>query len=65
MLPVLVPELSYDGLEVNNGDMAMLAYRKMCESNEPTEVENIRRALLEYCKLDTLGMVRIFEKLRS
>ncbi len=57
MYQMLVPELSYDGLEVSDGDMAMLAYRRMCESNEPTEVENIRKALLEYCKLDTLGMV--------
>lgn len=65
VLPVLVPELGYDGLEVSDGDMAMLAFRKMCESNEPTEVENIRKALLEYCKLDTLGMVRIVERLKE
>lgn len=65
VLPVLVPELSYEGLEVSDGDMAMLAYRRMCESNEPTEVENIRKALLAYCKMDTLGMVRIVERLRQ
>lgn len=65
VLPVLVPELSYDGLEVSDGDMAMVAFRRMCESNEPTEVENIREALLEYCKLDTLGMVRIMERLKE
>jgi hypothetical protein len=65
VLPVLVPELSYAGLEVSDGDMAMLAYRRMCEATEPTEVENIRKALLEYCKLDTLGMVRIVERLKE
>jgi len=65
VLPVLVPELSYDGLEVSDGDMAMVAYRRMCEAKEPTEVENIRKALLEYCKLDTLGMVKIVERLKD
>lgn len=65
ILPVLVPELSYEGLEISDGGKAMEAYGRMCESNEPTEVENIRKALLEYCKLDTLGMVRILERLKE
>lgn len=65
VLPVLVPELSYEGLEVSDGDMAMLAYNKMCESTEPTEVKAIREALLQYCRLDTLGMVRIVERLKE
>jgi len=60
-----VPELNYDGMEVADGGMAMDAYARMCASRDPGEIESIRKALLEYCKLDTLGMVRILEKLRT
>jgi len=65
VLPVLVPDLSYNGLEVSDGGMAMEAYWRMCESQDASEVENIRKALLEYCKMDTLGMVRIVERLKG
>ena len=65
VLPILVPELTYDGLEVADGTMAMSAYRAMAEARDPQERERIRKALLEYCKLDTLAMVRIVEKLRE
>lgn len=65
VLPALVPELSYEGMEISDGDMAMLAYKKMRESQDPQEIENIRKALLEYCRLDTLGMVKIVEKLKE
>ncbi len=65
VLPVLVPELSYDDMEICEGGMASQAYLKMCQSPDSTENEQIRKALLEYCGLDTLGMVRILEKLKK
>jgi hypothetical protein len=65
VLPVLVPELGYDGLEINDGGMAMEAYARMNASKDPDEIERIRKALLEYCRLDTLGMVKIVEKLST
>jgi hypothetical protein len=65
VLPALVPELSYNGMEIEHGGAAMDAYSAMCASDDPAEVTRIRAALLEYCKLDTLGMVRILEKLRE
>jgi hypothetical protein len=65
VLPALVPGMSYDGMEISDGDMASEAYRRMCQSNSPDEIERIRKALLEYCKLDTLAMVRIVERLRA
>jgi hypothetical protein len=65
VLPALVPELSYEGMEIANGGMAMGAYSQMCASEDSEEVEKIRKALLEYCKLDTLGMVKILEKLKT
>ena len=65
VLPALVPDLSYEGMEVADGEMAMNAYWAMCAAEDPSEVRRIRTSLLEYCKLDTLGMVRLLEKLRS
>ena len=65
VLPALVPDLSYEDMEIGDGGMAMLGYLKMCGSKDPDEVTKIRKALLDYCHLDTLGMVRLFEKLRD
>lgn len=67
VLPALVPELSYDDMEICDGGMAMNAWHEMTEMNDSgdlTELARIRGALLEYCALDTLAMVRIVEKLK-
>ena len=45
--------------------MAMEAYSRMSKSKDQAEIERIRKGLLEYCKLDTFGMVKILEKLRG
>ncbi len=65
VLPALVPELSYDNLAIADGEMAMLAYAGLSKIADEDEKEEISQNLLEYCKLDTLGMVRIWEKLAS
>ncbi len=65
VLPALAPELSYENLAIADGEMAMLAYAGLSKMDEGEEKENIRRALLEYCRLDTLAMVKIWEKLVS
>lgn len=65
VLPVLVPGLSYKGMEVADGMMAMDAYFAMCASKDPDEVAKTRANLLEYCALDTMGMVRILERLKE
>lgn len=66
ILPLLAPELSYKNLDgVANGGDAMEAWHRMNSLNEQAEVEQIRGELLEYCKLDTLAMVRILEKLKG
>ncbi len=63
VLPALVADLSYEGLSVADGGMAMLAYHEMCAA-KPERLAEIRRDLLEYCALDTLAMVRILGVLR-
>jgi hypothetical protein len=65
VLPALVPQLSYEEMEISNGGMAVQAYFRTCESQDQSEIEAIRKALLDYCKLDTIGMVRILERLRG
>jgi hypothetical protein len=65
VLPELVKDLSYNGLAISDGNMVMDAYYRMCKEYDPTEIEKIRNALLEYCSLDTLAMVKILEKLKN
>lgn len=42
----------------------MNIYPKLVEKTKE-EQEEIRHGLLEYCKLDTLAMVKIWEKLKQ
>ena len=65
VLPALVPDLSYDSLAIADGEMAMLAYASLAKINSMAEKEKVRQDLLEYCRLDTFGMVRIWQKLVS
>ncbi len=65
--PALVPDMSeaYNALDgVQNGGEAMNAFANLSKLDD-TEKEKMRNALLEYCKLDTLAMVRVLEKLRE
>ena len=65
VLPVLVPEMTYKDLEIRDGAMASEAYSTMETIPDPAELSRLRKALLEYCKQDTLGLVRLLEKMRS
>jgi hypothetical protein len=65
VLPVLVPDMSYEGLTISDGDMASEAYFTIEKISNAEELRNLRKALLEYCRQDTLGMVRILEKMRE
>ena len=68
VLPALQPNLSYDDLEgtVHNGGEAMNLYPQIVRPGRTAEeIEADRKSLLEYCKLDTLAMVKVWEKLRE
>ncbi|MCB9798565.1 DUF2779 domain-containing protein [Candidatus Nomurabacteria bacterium] len=62
VLPVLVPELTYDDLSVRAGDQAMERWEYML-SEECEDEDAIYHDLLEYCKQDTWAMVKIYEHL--
>ena len=69
VLPALFPddeELNYHNLNplVQNGGHAMTIFPKI--KDMPTkEAEEARQALLAYCHLDTLAMVRVWERLKE
>jgi len=55
---------SYKELEIADGGSASVLYFEMMFNNVGNK-EKIRRDLLEYCKLDTEGMVKIVSKLKE
>lgn len=68
VLPALYPddpELNYDNLpSVHNGIEAPKAFLSLRDKT-PEEQEKIMYGLLKYCELDTLAMVKIFEKFKE
>ncbi len=66
-LPVMVPEMSYSDLEIAEGGSAMaaFAYLALGKYAEGVEADTVKRNLLEYCKRDTLAMVKLHEKLQG
>jgi len=66
VLPVLVPDLLYTDLEIQKGIDAPVYWKKMIsEKSDLSEIKDIEKQLLEYCKLDTFAMVRIYEFLKN
>lgn len=65
VLPALIPELSYENLEINEGGLASVAFESLYYETDLMRIAEIRNNLLEYCKLDTFAMVKLLEKLES
>jgi hypothetical protein len=63
VLPALIPEMTYEGLEIGEGGAAMAAFEGLLKISDSKEKEKIRNSLLEYCKLDTLAMTKILNVL--
>ena len=69
VLPALFPgdpELDYHNLDnrCQNGGDAMTIFPRI-KDMEPEEAKACRQALLNYCKLDTWAMVKVWEKLKE
>ena len=64
VLPALVPELSYDNLDIKGGGVASSTFSQMIQGTFEGDVEETRKHLLAYCKMDTLAMVEILKKLK-
>jgi hypothetical protein len=65
VLPALIPELSYNDLNINDGGTASSTFQSMINGSFKGDELSTRKDLLEYCKLDTYAMVKIIEKLKK
>jgi hypothetical protein len=56
--------MTYEGMEVAGGQAAGLAWESLISSDcSETERQQKRKALLGYCRQDTLALVKIIEAL--
>jgi hypothetical protein len=66
VLPALVPDMTYEGMEVPDGLAAGLAWESMISGPcSGAERQQKRKALLDYCRQDTLALFRLLEGLRQ
>lgn len=62
VLPVIVPEMTYDGMEIGRWDLAMRALYGLITHTIPVDQrQQTIISLLKYCWQDTLAMVRMYE----
>lgn len=65
VLPALVPGMTYEGMQVSNGQDAGLAWESLVRGElDYAERDGIRKALLDYCGQDTLALVKLLRRLR-
>ena len=68
VLPALCPHMenAYHALPlVHDGKEALAMFKKLMATKDPIELNRIRQGMLEYCKLDTLSMVKILRVLKD
>lgn len=64
VLPALVPDMTYDGMDVADGQQAGLAWESMIGGKvDQMERQRLMRSLLDYCGQDTLALVRVLDVL--
>ena len=65
VLPVLVPYLSYQGLDIREGNEAQAVWNKMIKTTNEAKKDDMINRLKKYCKLDTFAMVGIHKVLQQ
>lgn len=66
VLPVLVTELSYKNLEIQEGASAQIKWMDTVLNGKNTDIKDKTfNDLIEYCKLDTLAMVQLYKVLQA
>jgi hypothetical protein len=63
VLPVVVPSLSYDCLEIRQGDEAQTVWEVMLQTTNAVHKQRLIDHLKAYCKLDTQAMLEIHQVL--
>lgn len=60
VLPALVTEMTYEGMQIANGQDAGLAWESLIIGwVDQAEHEHIKKALLAYCSQDTIALVKL------
>ncbi|MCV6607851.1 MAG: DUF2779 domain-containing protein [Campylobacterales bacterium] len=62
VLPALVSDLSYEDLIVANGQELLDEYKEILFGDKK-EIEEKKEKLIKYCEVDTLALVKIYQKL--
>ena len=52
-------------MAISDGGMAMNSYAQLHKMTDSVEIKKVKNDLLRYCELDTFGMVKILEKMKS
>ncbi len=62
VLPVLMPSMRSEGLDIADDNSAIVAFARMASGKCSSEEEvHFRRGLLDYRRQDTLAMVKLHE----
>jgi hypothetical protein len=64
VLPAMVPGFDYNGLAIRNGNEASEKYYDLLRMH-PEKRQNIINDLREYCKMDTLAMVKVLHAMAA
>ena len=59
----MTQRLDYKALDIQAGNMASMIYADLHRIDDESERQKIRESLLDYCKLERLGMVMIWQAL--
>jgi hypothetical protein len=65
VLPSLVPNMSYQDLEIKEGLTASATFAQMIDGSFQGDFDKARQELLDYCKRDTKAMVEIYSVLKN
>ena len=64
VLPALLPEMKYEGMQIANGQDAGFAWESLIRGwADQAEHDNIKKALLAYCKQYTVALVKLLRTL--
>ena len=66
VLPAIAPEFGYKDLEIQDGNLAAVAFlESISPDTAPERREQLRGDMLAYCKRDTEAMLRVVEAMRA
>lgn len=66
VMPTLIPDLSYKNLNIQEGGTASASWPILTDPNLPeAERHQLHKDMIDYCRLDVYGMVKILELLHN